>query len=452
SLLPGNFTFNEPLSFVEATGLTLRCRGARPPHTLSFVRGGGGGGAVDRYGRLPHEVVAPPPLPCPRAPDSRHRSRPPKISIIMHDFRLLTYRSSAPLECAHGMLRTREHTLVSRTSLLPAYRQFTVDEHPANAYYNCDKNVRIVRIWKYCVLFTHHCFFIILQQRATGSISTFGNSIDSSYLLSVSYPVAACSRSSQEFYFRLRIISALSKTKPTTEMADLQTLADKSDGMERKLDAILARLDKLDVMEADMKNLQSNFETDRKHVESKIHVQNSKIVSIEVRLRRKNLIWHGIERSEESDESDLSLIINIVNNIMKVPCSEAEFVDVYRIGKPEEGKVRPICTEFKHLDYKWKVLNQKKALFGSNIFVNLDLPIELRGPRTKRSRPDESNENPGPEDSRKRPPSSPAAQNQSKKNHTAFDRNVRPQQLRNNPTSQKNQGGSKSDNFFRPAK
>ncbi|CAA9999691.1 unnamed protein product [Nesidiocoris tenuis] len=286
----------------------------------------------------------------------------------------------------------------------------------------------------------------------TVSISTFGNSIDSSYLLSVSYPVAACSRSSQEFYFRLRIISALSKTKPTTEMADLQTLADKSDGMERKLDAILARLDKLDVMEADMKNLQSNFETDRKHVESKIHVQNSKIVSIEVRLRRKNLIWHGIERSEESDESDLSLIINIVNNIMKVPCSEAEFVDVYRIGKPEEGKVRPICTEFKHLDYKWKVLNQKKALFGSNIFVNLDLPIELRGPRTKRSRPDESNENPGPEDSRKRPPSSPAAQNQSKKNHTAFDRNVRPQQLRNNPTSQKNQGGSKSDNFFRPAK
>ncbi|CAA9998984.1 unnamed protein product, partial [Nesidiocoris tenuis] len=196
-------------------------------------------------------------------------------------------------------------------------------------------------------------------------------------------------------------------------------LSDKSDGLQRTLDAILLRLDKLDVLENEMKLLKGNFEEDKMRVGGEIRAQNSKIVSMEVRMRRKNLIWYGIAESEGDPDHDVNAIVRLINEVLKIPCSTEVFLDVFRIGKPGQGRNRPICTEFKNHDFKWRVFNNKKNLYGSDIFLNLDLPLELRGNRNKRSQTLEGSGSGSREElnkgHNKRPPSSPANGNSTKK-------------------------------------
>lgn len=130
-------------------------------------------------------------------------------------------------------------------------------------------------------------------------------------------------------------------------------------------------LDKL-LLEIREKTLQiDTLQTKVSNLERVIEQQSQKLVDLEDRSRRSNLVVFGVE--EDSEENDESLRRKVIDGIferkLKQKCSSV--ARIHRIGRPGATK-RPVIVYFQDFLEKETILRRAKNLKGTDIFVQND--------------------------------------------------------------------------------
>lgn len=142
-------------------------------------------------------------------------------------------------------------------------------------------------------------------------------------------------------------------------------------------------------MKEDIKNTINNninekftsLELKNELLEKKLDEQSTKIYNLERQCRRKNLVFFGLEEEEKSYHQLEEIIINAINNYLKIPCDRSNIEAVRRLGKRGE-KIRPVVVTFSTLGYKIKIQTSKKhGLKNTQYYIKEDYPIDILNKR-----------------------------------------------------------------------
>lgn len=146
----------------------------------------------------------------------------------------------------------------------------------------------------------------------------------------------------------------------------------------------------LATQKSDMRNMEENIKKEiNGHIDEKFTTLEQKTISLEKRIdkqqvtierlerqiKKKNLLFFGVEESESSYFELLSTVLDILNNNMKINCQQNEVETVRRLGKKGE-KVRPIVVTMTTMGRKIEILKKKKMLENSTIYIKEDLTQE----------------------------------------------------------------------------
>lgn len=126
-------------------------------------------------------------------------------------------------------------------------------------------------------------------------------------------------------------------------------------------------------------NMSRNFEEVKREIKgimTKTTLNSERITAVERDLTKKNLILFGLEEREHNYWELEEVVIGILRKL--VPgLSENDIDFIYRIGKKNE-KVRPIKIGVMALRKKLQILQNKKILKGTKLYIEEDLPMEIR--------------------------------------------------------------------------
>lgn len=134
----------------------------------------------------------------------------------------------------------------------------------------------------------------------------------------------------------------------------LQALSTKVDSEIREVNK------KVELLETENKDLKAHLkETERK-------------------LRKRNLVFYGINEEGEENESDLIVKIkNLVEEKLQIRTEYTDITNIFRLGKKSE-KTRPILVEFLTQFIRKNILINRGKLKGTKIFIVEDLIPEDR--------------------------------------------------------------------------
>ncbi|XP_046964210.1 uncharacterized protein LOC124540379 [Vanessa cardui] len=149
----------------------------------------------------------------------------------------------------------------------------------------------------------------------------------------------------------------------------------------------------LQQQKTDMKNMQETITTsineninlqfqklDKRfeNLEKKVEEQEKYIDIIDNKLRKKNLIFFGLEEKEKSYQELEDAILDVTNNLLTTSCKRWEIESVTRIGKKGHNP-RPVIVTFSTLGKKIQVLKSKKYLKELNCgyYIKEDFPPKL---------------------------------------------------------------------------
>ncbi|XP_063534756.1 uncharacterized protein LOC134744776 [Cydia strobilella] len=121
-------------------------------------------------------------------------------------------------------------------------------------------------------------------------------------------------------------------------------------------------------------NIDSKFkhiEEKTKNLELKIDQQQKTIDILDKQLRRKNVIFFGVEEKEKGYENLLSIILEILNKNMNISCKQWEIENVIRMGK-NTGKIRPVAVTITTMSRRIEILKNKKSLENTRIYLKED--------------------------------------------------------------------------------
>lgn len=114
-----------------------------------------------------------------------------------------------------------------------------------------------------------------------------------------------------------------------------------------------------------------------KEIKSKQETTEEKIKDLERENKRRNLVIRGVEEREKGYIELENLVLGIINNQIKIQCTENDIDFVKRLGKKEENKARPILIGLTTWSKKIKILMNKNALKGHEIFISEDFPKDV---------------------------------------------------------------------------
>ncbi|CAH1098821.1 unnamed protein product [Psylliodes chrysocephalus] len=138
-------------------------------------------------------------------------------------------------------------------------------------------------------------------------------------------------------------------------------------------DKISKMLNRMDEKMLDLTNKMSEVSKSVIAHDNELKFISKKLDDMETFQRRKILRFDGI--GENDNENLMSIMINILNNSMKVKCSSSDICNLYRQGKLIRGSnnARIVVIEFVSLLKKNEILKARKELKQTKIFVYEDL-------------------------------------------------------------------------------
>ncbi|KAJ8961468.1 hypothetical protein NQ318_014716 [Aromia moschata] len=116
-----------------------------------------------------------------------------------------------------------------------------------------------------------------------------------------------------------------------------------------------------------LKTLDQSMKTNK----SDIQFVAKKCDDMDQYMKRNSLRFNGI--AEDEEEKLLDVIVNLVNDKLKVTCSVRDINCVLRLGKPTPSKPRSVIVNFVTYIKRNEVYYSRKLLKGSGIFVFEDL-------------------------------------------------------------------------------
>jgi hypothetical protein len=87
----------------------------------------------------------------------------------------------------------------------------------------------------------------------------------------------------------------------------------------------------------------------------------------EIEKRRRNIVIYRLPeiRTEVADDrkcGDMAFIHEMCNDALKIKLESGDIEQMYRLGKFEEGKTRPLLVKFEREDKKWMIMRNLKEL------------------------------------------------------------------------------------------
>lgn len=149
--------------------------------------------------------------------------------------------------------------------------------------------------------------------------------------------------------------------------------------------------DDLAAQKLEMKNMEGNItqainnnidekfniiESRTRQLEIKVDQQQATLDILEKQIRRKNILFFGIEETERNYNDLQNLILDTINNIMQVQCQQYEIETVRRMGKRNE-RTRPIVVTLTTLGKKIELLKKSKFLENTNFYIKEDYPPKV---------------------------------------------------------------------------
>lgn len=126
-------------------------------------------------------------------------------------------------------------------------------------------------------------------------------------------------------------------------------------------------------------NIDKKFEYINKKIE-KINETNEeqekRLTLVEKQIRERNLIFFGVDEGENSYAELEDKVIATLNK-MDVNCSKNEIEIVRRMGKQNDGKIRPINFTLTTYGKKIIILKNKKKLEQTNIYLKEDFSPKI---------------------------------------------------------------------------
>lgn len=141
-------------------------------------------------------------------------------------------------------------------------------------------------------------------------------------------------------------------------------------------------MDHLDDVKSDIRHLQrsdTGMATEERvdeEVKKRMGMVEDKVVDLEARSRRNNIIIHGVQ--EQRDEQCMWMAYDIIQNEFRVS-DDIVIERAHRIGKKKawSTRARPLIIRFLDYNHKMKVKSARRNL-PSNMSVTDDLPFAIR--------------------------------------------------------------------------
>lgn len=118
------------------------------------------------------------------------------------------------------------------------------------------------------------------------------------------------------------------------------------------------------------------LELKTKLLEQQIESQKNIILSMEKNMKKKNLLFFGVEERERSYLDLVTTVLEIINKSLNIKCNESDIEFVRRLGKQGEN-IRPIVVTLCNMGLKINILKNKKRLSSSPYYIKEDFPLEV---------------------------------------------------------------------------
>lgn len=173
--------------------------------------------------------------------------------------------------------------------------------------------------------------------------------------------------------------------------------------MEKQLERLFEKMENMDAKMNEMREefkLQINIQTEKiaaecattiekatkllleenKEIKNEVSTLNAKVRALEKDVRKNNLILHGIKETEQNYQELQKIVLETFNTVStEVGLEEFdkwELNDVYRLGKKQDKKCRPILVK---LTLTWRRLDllRNNKRFPTGSYVTEDYPRDV---------------------------------------------------------------------------
>lgn len=154
---------------------------------------------------------------------------------------------------------------------------------------------------------------------------------------------------------------------------------------------------KFEVQTNELKEMKESITSDIKHyideklvtlesrqinLEKIIEQQGRTIEQFERAMRKKNVVFFGVEETEKSYSDLENKIVSLIQDRMKISCQKEDLENIRRLGK-NSGKIRPIIVTMSRMGKKIELLKNKNALNNTSYYIKQDFPPDVIEERKK---------------------------------------------------------------------
>lgn len=161
-------------------------------------------------------------------------------------------------------------------------------------------------------------------------------------------------------------------TEKMTDMEKIQEMfvqiQTRMQAMDSKMGTIITEID--------------NIRQENRELKGKVEKQQERIESLEREIRRKNLIFRGVQDSGKEDAKDTKRkVIEVIRQIGVEIDPETDIDEIMRMGRIQTGRTRPIIMKMTTREKKFEILKHAKELQGTKIWIDEDYPREIQEER-----------------------------------------------------------------------
>lgn len=151
-----------------------------------------------------------------------------------------------------------------------------------------------------------------------------------------------------------------------------QLMLEQFDKLNTKIDANNEKFAKLDEELRQVK-------LDNIEIKKEMDLKDGKIRYLENKIKENNLVLYGIQEEEHEVADALeNKVVKVFQDGMSVEVLKSDISTTYRVGRETNGRTRPIIVKFLSQKIKKEVMDNKRNLKGSNIYINNDMNAEDR--------------------------------------------------------------------------
>lgn len=149
------------------------------------------------------------------------------------------------------------------------------------------------------------------------------------------------------------------------------------DHIDSKYNELSEQIFKLEDRISSLENESTQQNTRIADLEMESVAKSSYIATLEMKINRCNIILYNFQENEITPEELITNLIKFFNDVMKVIMKHSDIDVVYRLGKEQPRKVRPVFVSLTTLKMRDYIFSCRRNLKDSKVSISEDCPKEI---------------------------------------------------------------------------